>query len=183
MRAQVEQLVQVGTEAQQREQQLRAQVEQLTQQVQNPGPGSLQAVVGQAFQAMPKPKGPHQRVKRQKEERNVTLFDTKGLAKPEKFDGKEESFLYWRTKLESFIASVYPEFESVMAWAENEGQRDHECRSACKLWPRQPDRQDHRDVEGMNTQFYAVLQSLCEKESFTIVRSAGRNNGCEAGES
>ena len=101
LRAQVEQLVQVGTEAQQREQQLRAQVEQLTQQVQNPGPGSLQAVVGQAFQAMAQSQKDLIDGLKQKEERNVTLFDTKGLAKPEKFGGKEESFLYWRTKLES----------------------------------------------------------------------------------
>ena len=100
---------------------------------------------------------------KQKEERNVTLFDTKGLAKPEKFDGKEESFLYWRTKLESFIASVYPEFESVMAWAENEDSEITNADLLASFGPVNPTDRTIENVEGMNTQFYAVLQSLCEK--------------------
>ena len=36
------------------------------------------------------------------------------------------------------------------------------------------------DLESKDAQLYAVLQTLCEKEAFTLVRSAGKSKGLEA---
>lgn len=180
LRAQVENLLKQGNESQQREVQLQAQLNALAQQVQNPGTGQLQTVVGQAFQALAQSQKELVESMKDDAARKVTLIDTKGLGKPEKFDGKEESFLYWRTRLEAFVTGIYPEFEVVMNWAEDEDDEISTSDLNAAFGPLHP---QHRTVEGLETingQFYAVLQSLCDKEAFTIIRSAGRGNGVEA---
>ena len=128
IRAQVETLAKQGAESQQREAQLRTQVETLTQQLHNPGTGQFQAVVGQAFQAL---------AQSQKE-----LMDT--------------------------------DFDQVLAWSEEEGGEISlaDLKGATQ-------RSSESRLEAINAQLYAVLQSLCNREAFTIVRSAGRGNGVD----
>lgn len=152
-------------------------MELLTQQVQNPGTGSLQNVVGQAFQALAQMDG----LKAVEGSKRARLVDTRQLAHPEEFDGKEESFLFWRTKVEAFVTSVYPEFESVLSWAEEE---DSEITTPILMGgafgPIAPTEKKVENVEAINTQLRAALPSLCDREAFAIVRSAGRGNGVEA---
>eukprot|EP00434_Breviolum_minutum_P004221 symbB.v1.2.003720.t1/scaffold176.1/size287750/2 len=118
--------------------------------------------------------------KQQSQGRKITLIDTKGLAKPEKFSGAEESFLYWRTRIESFVTSLVPEMEEVLEWAEE--LDDEVTRSKIRdVWGEaDPTEKTIEDIESIDSQLYAMLQTLCEKEAFTIVRSAGKNLGLEA---
>jgi len=118
--------------------------------------------------------------KQQSQGRKITLIDTKGLAKPEKFSGAEENFLYWRTRIESFVTSLVPEIEEVLEWAEE--LDDEVTRSKIKdVWGEvDPTEKTVDDIESIDSQLYAMLQTLCEKEAFTIVRSAGKNLGLEA---
>ena len=118
--------------------------------------------------------------KQQSQGRKITLIDTKGLAKPEKFSGAEENFLYWRTRIESFITSLVPEMEEVLEWAEE--MDDEVTRTKIKdVWGEvDPTEKTIEDIESIDSQLYAMLQTLCEKEAFTIVRSAGKNLGLEA---
>ena len=41
-----------------------------------------------------------------------------GLAKPDRFSGTEENFLYWRTRIESFLVASMLELEEVLGWTE-----------------------------------------------------------------
>ena len=40
------------------------------------------------------------------------------MAKPDKFGSKDEGFLRWKIRTESFILSVFPELEEALTWAE-----------------------------------------------------------------
>lgn len=180
LRQQIENLLKAGQESQEREMQLRGQVDGLTQQVQQLGTGgAFQAMVGQAFTTLAQSQQEFMRSMKS-ETSKVSLFDTKGLAKPDKFDGKEESFLHWRTKLEAFVTSVYPDFEAVMSWAEEEDSEIGSAELLAAFGPTNPSQQTVENVEGVNAQLHAVLQSLCDREAFTIVRSSGRGQGVEA---
>jgi hypothetical protein len=51
----------------------------------------------------------------------MTLIDNRGVGKRDKYTGKDhESFLQWKTKLESFIYSIFLELEKVLTWAEDQ---------------------------------------------------------------
>ena len=97
----------------------------------------------------------------------------------EKFDGREESFLYWRTKLEAFVTSIYPDFDQVLAWAEEEDSEITPADLRAAFGPTNPTVATVDNLEAINAQLFAVLQSLCDKEAFNIIRSAGRSNGVD----
>ena len=44
-------------------------------------------------------------------DKKLTLIDNRGVAKPDKFGSKDEGFLRWKIRTESFILSVFPELE------------------------------------------------------------------------
>lgn len=46
--------------------------------------------------------------------KRFALLDTKGFAKPEKFTGAEESFLYCRARVVSFLISLMPDLEELL---------------------------------------------------------------------
>ena len=48
----------------------------------------------------------------------MTLIDNRGVAKPDKFGSKDEGFLRWKIRTESFILSVFPGLEEPLTWAE-----------------------------------------------------------------
>ena len=183
LRQQIDALVQAGQEAQQREQQVRAQVETLTQQLhqQQQTLVNFENMVGAAFNNLAASQRQFMDSLRNEGLRNkVTLFDTKGLARPDRFEGKEELFLHWRTKLEAFVTSVYPEMEQVLTWAEEE-ENEIDAALVLATWgPTNPTQVTIDGIEAMCSQLHAVLQSLCENEAFSIVRSSGRGNGAEA---
>lgn len=90
-------------------------------------------------------------------------------------DSQDEHKPFWRTRRRDVRhLNVYHDFEEVL-WAE-----EHETPADIEdAWG---DLNTHSTVEeigAMNTQLYAV-QTLCEGEAFTIVRSAGQNCGFEA---
>eukprot|EP00435_Cladocopium_sp_Y103_P038376 s510_g10.t1 len=190
----VQQLRQEVTAGQQRENQLRAQVETLTNQQQTqaehlaaqqqqaqqaqPLPG-LPADVGLAFTALATSQRELVESLKSKD-RKLSLVDNKGLAKPERFSGKEEQFLYWRTRVEAFITSVFPELEDVMLWAEEFDGVITGADVRAAWGAANPTHETVDDVESKSTQVYAVLQTLCEGEAFTIARSAGKHNGFDA---
>ena len=51
-------------------------------------------------------------------DKKLTLIDNRGVAKPDKFGSKDEGFLRWKIRTESFILSVFPELEEPLTWAE-----------------------------------------------------------------
>ena len=108
-----------------------------------------------------------------KDERRMSLVDTKGLAKPDKFTGKEESFLYWRTRLEAFITSVFGEFDRVPPWCEECTQTITETDIENAWGEISPTHSHVKESQAMNAQ-------LCEGEAFSVIRSAGKNCGLEA---
>eukprot|EP00438_Fugacium_kawagutii_P000480 Skav216940 [mRNA] locus=scaffold3396:50058:57739:+ [translate_table: standard] len=178
---QTQQLQQQGAASQQQEAQLQAQVQQLQQQLQNGGNiANLQTTMETAFNALAQSQQNLVTTLKSSSDKRVTLIDTRGLAKPEKFDGREESFLFWRTRVETFVTSVYPEMESVLQWAEEE---DSEITSATLLaafGPLNPTHKTVDDIEAIGTQLYGVLQALCDREAFSIIRSSGKGQGFEA---
>ncbi|CAK8995863.1 Retrovirus-related Pol polyprotein from transposon TNT 1-94 [Durusdinium trenchii] len=180
----VRQLRQEVTQGQQREARLQGQVEMLVhaQQAQGSDPGGHFEGMRQAFTALAQSQQDLiENIKMPKDaKKTMSLVDNRGLAKPDKFDGKEEGFLYWRTRLEAFVTSIHPDLEDIMLWAE---EMDHEIMSADikAAWgPLNPSEREVVDVDSMNSQLFAVLQTLCEREAFQIVRSSGKHNGLES---
>lgn len=179
MDALTQQLQQTTTDSQQREAQLQAQVQALQQQVQHGGNiADLQNVVGTTFNALAQSQQTLvNTLNKASSDKRVTLIDTKGLAKPEKFDGREESFLFWRTRVETFVTSVYPESEAVLGWAEEEDTEVTLASLLAAFGPVSPTHKMVEDVETIGTQLYGVLLSLCGREAFSIIRSSGKGQG------
>lgn len=101
---------------------------------------------------------------RKKPEQKIRLVDTKGLAKPEKFTGDEMGWLYWKTRAESFVTSVFPEMKAVLEWAEEQDVEITTPAIRAAFGNVNPTRQEVKEVEDINVQLYAILQTLCEKE-------------------
>ena len=80
----------------------------------------------------------------------LTLVDNRGLGKPEKFGKEESRFLQWKVRFEAAFGEVHPSVGTMV------------------------------DRAGKDAQVFAALQTLCEAEAFSVVRSSGRNNGLEA---
>ena len=173
----LEQAVQEGAA---REALLQQQMQDIrNQQAQAAGPGQAQVDVGMAFQALAQ----SQRellAALKKPDKRVTLVDNKGLAKPERFDGKEENFLCWRTRVEAFVTSVFPDMQDVMEWVDEMDAEIDATAIQGAFGPTNPSVKTVEHIQDINGEFFAVLQSLCEKEAFTIVRSAGKGRGLEA---
>ena len=115
----------------------------------------------------------------QKPEKKLTLVDNRGLAKPSNYDGSGD-FMQWKIRLEAFVTSVHADFEKAMAWAEDETDPISNASTAAEFGSTNPAQETIEDLEAKDAQLYAVLQTLCEKEAFTLVRSAGKGHGLEA---
>ena len=178
----VQRMEQAMREGQQREMQMRQQLDALLLQQQQQGMQGGPVDVGRAFQELARSQSELLEAMRTSKsgDKKMNLVDNKGLAKPDRFDGQESRFLYWRTRLEAFMTSVYPDLEDILQCAE---ESDHEITSADvqAAWgATNPIERTIEDIEGIDTQVYAVLQTLVEKEPFTIVRSAGKHRGFDA---
>ena len=171
-------LEQVVLEGQRREGQLRQQIQDLEQRQPN-GHGGQGVDVGAAFQALATSQQ-ELLAALKKPEKKITLIDTKGLAKPEKFSGNEDGFLYWRTRVESFVASIFPDMQDVLDWCDDVDVELTPTIIEDNFGAANPSQKTIEGISEISTELYAVLQSLCEKEAFTIVRSAGKGNGLEA---
>ena len=114
-----------------------------------------------------------------KPDKKLTLVDNRGLAKPSNFDGNSD-FLQWKIRLESFVESVHGDFGQAMAWAEDETDPISNASMKAEFGETTPEQETIPDLESKDAQLYAVLQTLCEKEAFTLVRSAGKGKGLEA---
>ena len=166
----VMQLGQMLQESRQRE----VQLEQRLQGVEMAG-----QTIGPALQALATSQTELANAVRRDEKKSVTLIDNRGVGKPEKFVGKEnESFLRWKIKLESFIYSIFPELEKVLAWAEDQDSTVTLDRAgaAFGIGTAEP----VEDLEEKGAQVYGVLQNLLEGEPFMIVRNTERGNGFES---
>ena len=115
----------------------------------------------------------------QKPEKKLTLVDNRGLAKPSNYDGSGD-FMQWKIRLEAFVTSVHADFEMAMAWAEDETDPISNAAIAAEFGSTNPAQETIEDIDAKDAQLYAVLQTLCEKEAFTLVRSAGKGHGLEA---
>ena len=166
----VMQLGQMLQESRQRE----VQLEQRLQGVEMAG-----QTIGPALQALATSQTELANAVRRDEKKSVTLIDNRGVGKPEKIVGKEnESFLRWKIKLESFIYSIFPELEKVLAWAEDQDSTVtlDRARAAFGIGTAEP----VEDLEEKGAQVYGVLQNLLEGEPFMIVRNTERGNGFES---
>ena len=174
LRAQVEQLLQ-------RQQQQQAVIQQQQQQIQQgvAAPAGGDQGMGEAILQLTRSQQELVEALKTKESRKINLVDTKGLSKPDRFSGSEEGFLYWRTRLEGFVTSIIPEMEDILNWAEEQDDEITRARAEA-AWGRDGTEGEVEDLESWVNQLYSVLQTLCEKEAFTIVRSAGKNMGLEA---
>ena len=114
-----------------------------------------------------------------KPDKKLTLVDNRGLAKPSNFDGNSD-FLQWKIRLEAFVESVHGDFGQAMAWAEDETDPISNASMNAEFGETTPAQETIPDLESKDAQLYAVLQTLCEKEAFTLVRSAGKGKGLEA---
>ena len=111
-------------------------------------------------------------------DKKLTLIDNRGVAKPDKFESKDEGFLRWKIRTESFILSVFPELEEPLTWAEEHeasiGKSDVEAEfGPATVSPVE-------EIHEKAAQVYAVLQNLLEGEAFTIVHNCPKGNGLEA---
>eukprot|EP00434_Breviolum_minutum_P023424 symbB.v1.2.020662.t1/scaffold1748.1/size222129/10 len=111
-------------------------------------------------------------------DKKLTLVDNRGVAKPDKFGSKDEGFLRWKTRTESFILSVFPELEEALTWAE-----EHET----SITKADVDAEfgattagEIEEIHDKSAQGFAVLQNLLEGAAFTIVRNCPKGNGMEA---
>ena len=171
-----QQLDQVLMGQQQQAQNVQAQLDQQAQTAQ----AQFRNDVGAAFQELAQSQRALMHAVTTKPEKKMTLVDTKGLAKPEKFTGEETGWLYWKTRMEAFITSVFPQMEPVLEWAEEVDTEVNQAAIRAAFGSVRPSHHEVEDVEEIDVQIYAILQTLCEKEPFQIVRSAGKSNGLEA---
>ena len=112
-------------------------------------------------------------------DKKLTLVDNRGLAKPNNFDGSAD-FLQWKIRLEAFVESVHDDFGKAMAWAEEEPDPVSNAATAAEFGLINPAQETIPDLDAKDAQLYAVLQTLCEKEAFALVRGAGKGKGLEA---
>ena len=110
---------------------------------------------------------------------HIQLVDTRGLGKPEKFKGKEEDFLPWKTRFTNFVASIFPDMRRALEHAED-------CPEALdgetlKTLFEDPDDSDYiADLSVKQDQVYSALQQLCEQEAYDIVHNCEQGHGLEA---
>lgn len=113
-----------------------------------------------------------------KEAAKLNLVDNRGIGKPDKFGGKDESFLRWKVKLEGFIYSIHPDMEKVLEWSEEQTSTitDDRARAAFGTGSSQ----EVEELKDKSSQVYSALQNLLEGEPFMIIRNCEKNNGLEA---
>jgi len=114
-----------------------------------------------------------------KPDRKLTLVENRGLAKPNNYDGSAD-FLQWKIRLEAFVESVHDDFEKAMVWARDEAHPISTSSMTAEFGAVNPAQETGPDLEAKDAQLYAVLQTFCEKEAFTLVRSSGKGKGLEA---
>ena len=96
-------------------------------------------------------------------DKKLTLIDNRGVAKPDKFGSKDERFLRWKIRTESFILSVFPELEEPLTWAEEHEasieKMDVEAEfGSAAVSPVE-------EIHEKTAQVYAVLQNLHGRRS------------------
>ena len=107
------------------------------------------------------------------------MVDNRELAKPNTCDGSAE-FLQWKIRLGAFVQSVHEDLDAPMTWAEEETDPISNASIVAAFGETKPTEHTVPELDAKNRQLYAVLQTICEKEAFTIVRAAGKSNGLEA---
>ena len=193
LQTQVTQLTQSQQDAQAQNVQLQDQVNQLNQAQQTTAATTQQAVqqlqgasqvtvaeLGQVFASITQSQKELADAMKLTTGKKFQLIDTKGLAKPDKFSGSEENFLYWRTRIESFLVAAVPELEEVLEWAEEFDTEINRADVVAAWGDLNPSHKTVEGIEQLDAQVYALLQTLCEREAFSIVRSSGKNRGFES---
>ena len=89
-------------------------------------------------------------------------------------------FLQWKIRLEAFVQLVHGDLDAPMTWAEEETDPIRNASIAAAIGETNPTEHTVPELDAKNQQLYAVLQTICDKEAFTIVRAAGKSNGLEA---
>ena len=100
--------------------------------------------------------------------------DSRGIGKPEKFDGKEEMYPEWSTKFMSYVQVMFPESVPWTTWAmaskEAVGDDDIELQYD----------ENKEAVKSFAITLYSLLISSTSGDAWRIVESAGTGNGLEA---
>ena len=149
--------------------QLLAAVQQLQAQAQQ------QAALNSALQGLPQAIGVAVAAAGQRPPERRTLVDQKGLGKPQAFSGKEVDFYVWARKLETYVASVYPDVRFSLAWV-----IEQEVKPTMQDLALADPILDEAQVGEINEGLYVVLSSLTDAESFDIVVGSGAGEGYEA---
>ena len=112
-------------------------------------------------------------------DKKLTLIDNRGVAKPDiKFGSKDEGFLRWKIRTESFILSVFPELEEALTWAEEHETSITKADVEAEFGATPAG--EIEEIHDKSAQVFAVLQNLLEGETFTIVHNCPKGNGMEA---
>eukprot|EP00434_Breviolum_minutum_P043440 symbB.v1.2.038727.t1/scaffold6145.1/size20566/2 len=111
-------------------------------------------------------------------DKKLTLIDNRGVAKPDKFGSKDEGFLRWKIRTESFILSVFPELEEALTWAEEHESSITKADVDAEFGATTAG--EIEEIHDKSAQVFAVLQNLLEGEAFTIVHNCPKGNGMEA---
>ena len=82
--------------------------------------------------------------------------------------------------MEAFVQSVHEDLDAPMTWAEEETVPISDAAIAAAFGEINLTEHTVPELHAKNQQLYAVLQTICEKEAFIIVRAAGKSNGLEA---
>ncbi len=112
-------------------------------------------------------------------DKNVTLIDNRGVAKPDKFGSKDKGFLRWKIRTEFFIVSVFLELEESLTWAEEHATSIAKADVEAEFGPSTVSAVE--EIHEKTAQVFAVLQNLLGGEAFTIVHNCPKGNGLEAG--
>ena len=101
-------------------------------------------------------------------EGNRQFVDTRGLGRPDKFSGKDEEWVHWKLRLESWLQSQHVRAPAILCWAEGEieaisRERVQEANAQAEL----------AGSVALDGQLYALLVSLMPSPSvgFDIVRN------------
>ena len=113
-----------------------------------------------------------------KRDGDLSLVDTRGVAKPITFSGDDKRFHVWMIKTTNFIVGVYPDFKEALEWAAEcpdvigEGVVDEVLADpAGELYV--------EDVKHKSAQLYSLLQSVLEGEPFEMSVYVVTGNGLE----
>ena len=102
-------------------------------------------------------------------DKKLTLIDSRGVAKPDKVSSKDEGFLQWKIRTESFFLSVFPELEEPLKRAAEHEVSISKADFEAEFAPSTVIAVE--EIHEKTAQVYVVLQNLLESEGFTIVHN------------